>query len=119
MKRCRKEENKPRKRNLTKNNKIDDQDDKFLGFSNADQYSDQNSLGTGNQIKSLFDPVESKINGLVVIVCNDKDSTRKWSEELISKLGEDYEVSYSLPESKGPLLKVWGYDGSYTEKRFQ
>jgi hypothetical protein len=73
--------------------------------------SDQNSLETGNQIKSLFDPVESKINGLknvskggVVIVCKYKDSTRKCSEELISKLGEDYEVS--VPESKGPLLKV-------------
>jgi hypothetical protein len=58
--------------------------------------------------------VESKINGLkkvskggVVIICKDKDSTQKYSEELISKLDEDYEVS--LPESnKGPLLKVWG-----------
>jgi hypothetical protein len=75
--------------------------------------SDQNSLETSHQIKSLFDPVESKINGLknvskggVVIVCKDKASTKKCSEELISKLGEDYEVS--LPESKGPLLKVWG-----------
>jgi hypothetical protein len=44
--------------------------------------SDQNSLETGNQFKSLFDPVESKINGLknvskggVVIVCKDKEST--------------------------------------------
>jgi hypothetical protein len=61
--------------------------------------SDQNSLETGNQIKSLFDPVESKINGLknvseggVLIVCKDKDSTQKCSEALISKLGEDYEV---------------------------
>jgi hypothetical protein len=58
-------------------------------------------------LKSLFDPVENKINGLknvgVVIVCKDKASTKKFSEELISKLGEDYEVS--LPESKGPLRK--------------
>jgi hypothetical protein len=37
--------------------------------------------------------------GGVVIVCKDKDSTQKRSEELISKLGEDYEVS--LPDSKG------------------
>jgi hypothetical protein len=42
--------------------------------------------------------VESKINGLknvskrgVVIVCKDKASTKKCSEILISKLGEDYE----------------------------
>jgi hypothetical protein len=64
-------------------------------------------------MKSLFYPVESKINDLknvskggVVIVCKDKTSTKKCSEELISKLDEDYEVS--LPESKGPLLKMWG-----------
>jgi hypothetical protein len=37
------------------------------------------------------------------------------SEELISKLGEDYEIS--LPESKRPLLKVWGMTEVY-EKRF-
>jgi hypothetical protein len=49
-----------------------------------------------------------KINGLknvskggVVIVCKDKTSTKKCSEELIFKLGEDYEIS--LPESKGQL----------------
>jgi hypothetical protein len=49
--------------------------------------------------------MESKINGLkivskggVVIVCKDKASTKKCGEELISKLGKDYEVS--LPESK-------------------
>jgi hypothetical protein len=65
--------------------------------------SEQNSLETGNQIKSSFDPVESKINGLknvskggIVIVCKDKASTKKCSEELISKLSENYEVS--LPE---------------------
>jgi hypothetical protein len=64
----------------------------------------------------LFDPVESKINGLknvskggVVIICKDKASTKKCNEELISNFGEDYEVS--LPESKGPLLKVWGNGG--------
>jgi hypothetical protein len=57
--------------------------------------SDQNSLETGNQIKSLFDPLESKINGL-------KNVSKR---EHISKLGEDYEVS--LPESKGQLLKAW------------
>jgi hypothetical protein len=73
--------------------------------------SNQNSLETGIRIKSLFDPVERKINGLknvskgvVVIVCKDNVLTKKCIEELISKLGEDYEVS--LPESKGQLLKV-------------
>jgi hypothetical protein len=42
----------------------------------------------------------SKINGLknvsiggVVTVCKEKDSLQNCSEELISKLGEDYEVS--------------------------
>jgi hypothetical protein len=42
--------------------------------------------------------VESTIKGLknvskggVVIVCKDKDSTKEFSGELISKLGEDYE----------------------------
>jgi hypothetical protein len=51
--------------------------------------------------------LERRINGLknvskgrVVIVGKDKDSTKKCSEELISKLDEDYEVS--VPESKGP-----------------
>jgi hypothetical protein len=39
--------------------------------------------------------------GGVVIVCKDKDSTQKCSEELISKLGE-----VSLAESKGPLLTI-------------
>jgi hypothetical protein len=43
--------------------------------------------------------------GGVVILCMDKASTKKFSEELISKLGEDYEIS--LPESNGPFFKVW------------
>jgi hypothetical protein len=51
-----------------------------------------------------------------VLVCNDKASTVKCSEELISKLGEDYEVS--LPESKGPLLKVWGMTEVIPKKDF-
>jgi hypothetical protein len=41
---------------------------------------------------------------------------KKCSEELISKLGEDYEVS--LPESKGPLLKVWGMTDVIPKKEF-
>jgi hypothetical protein len=53
--------------------------------------SDQNSLKTGNQIKSLFDTVKNVSKGGVVIVCKDKASTKKCSEELITKLGEDYE----------------------------
>jgi hypothetical protein len=75
--------------------------------------SDQNGLETGNQMKSLFYPVESKINDLknvskggVVIVCKDKASTKKCSEKLISQLGE----------SKGPLLKVWGVAEVITKK---
>jgi hypothetical protein len=52
--------------------------------------------------------VKSKINGLK----NVSKGEVECSEELSSKLGEDYEVS--LPESKGPLLKV--NNGSYTEK---
>jgi hypothetical protein len=69
----------------------------------------QDSFEIGNSIK-----LESQINGLksvlkevVVIGCKDNASKQKYSEELISKLGEDYEVS--LPESKGPLLIRLGF----------
>jgi hypothetical protein len=85
--------------------------------------SDQNCTETRNQIKSLFDPVASNINGLksvskggVVIMCKDKSSTQKCSEELISKLGDNYEVS--LPVTKGPLLKVWGMSEVIPKEEF-
>jgi hypothetical protein len=52
----------------------------------------QDSFETGNQIKSLFDPVESQINGLkivlkevVVIVCKENASKQKYSENLFPK----------------------------------
>jgi hypothetical protein len=54
--------------------------------------------------------------GGVVIVCREKVSTKKCKAELISKLGEDYEVS--LPESKGPLLKVWNITKVIPKKDF-
>jgi hypothetical protein len=65
----------------------------------------------------------NKINGLknvskgeVVIVCKDKDSLQNCSEELISKLSKDYEVS--LPEPRGPLFKVWGMTEVIPKKDF-
>jgi hypothetical protein len=68
---------------------------------------------TLNQIKSVFDPVESNINGLksvsnggVVIMCSDSESTEKCREEIAAKLGDNYEVNVS--KQKKPLLKIWG-----------
>jgi len=68
---------------------------------------------TINRIKSVFDPVTNKINGVksmsnggVVIMCNDHQATTKCREEISAKLGDDYDVN--VPKQKKPLLKIWG-----------
>jgi hypothetical protein len=83
--------------------------------------NEQESGETKNQIKAIFDPVTSNINGLrsvsnggIVIMCKDNESTKKCSEEVLSKMGEQYEVNISRP--KVPLIKIWGMSEVLSEE---
>jgi hypothetical protein len=85
--------------------------------------SEQNSNETRDHIKSLFDPVVDNINGLksvakggVVIICKDSESTRKCSEEIVTRMGEQYEVS--VTKTKVPLIKVWGMSEVLSKEDF-
>jgi hypothetical protein len=85
--------------------------------------NEQESGETKSQIKAIFDPVTSNISGLrsvsnggIVIMCKDSQSTQKCSEEVTSKLGEQYEVSLSRP--KVPLIKIWGLSEVLTKEDF-
>jgi hypothetical protein len=87
----------------------------------------QKSGESKSQIKAIFDPVTSNISGLrsvsnggMVIMCKDRQSTQKCSEEVTSKLGKQYVPQYevSLSRPKVPLIKIWGLSEVLTKEYF-
>lgn len=77
----------------------------------------QKSEVTKKAVKDIIDPVQSGISGIrnaakgaIILECKNKESSSKLKDEVIQKLGKNYNVN--IPELKNPRFKIC----SMTEK---
>lgn len=74
----------------------------------------QTSKSTTEEIKEMINNPESYnvrgvkefSEGKVIVACKDSESIEKFREEVVSKMGENYEID--IPKTKMKQIKVWG-----------
>lgn len=84
--------------------------------------AEQTSVTTQAELRKAIDPIASNIrgtrqikNGGVLITCEDSSSSSKCQEDLISKLGEKYNIKPL--EQNRPLLKIVGLYAKMSEEQ--
>lgn len=74
----------------------------------------QTSKSTADEIKEFINNPESYnvrgvkefSEGKVIIACKDSESIEKFREEVVNKMGDNYEID--IPKTKMKQIKVWG-----------
>lgn len=80
---------------------------------------EQKNTVTKDEIKQNIDPVDFGVTGIrnfkqgaVIVECKNINATKKMEEQILSKMGEKYDVN--TPKPKNPKLKIIGLSDKYT-----